>query len=257
MDTSMSQNSENDCQNNQANRDINITNNYGDSEDQEFINYKIISEIFDFLFKSNLPEIDSGNLENTNSLIHLKEKIPLNFPNDGEKDVEEMFTQLWNKKSLVEKYVKEENDDSEKIDGLILKFREYFIKLKKSKSHETEVEDISIFYAPRLIELCFQTAGIWEMGNKARMGLPYHIDRVVVRKDVDGKNGRLHAIVNPGSNGNFDANVVDTNGNIFVTLEGYRTSELPSPLDQELLSPLSNAMAETKPAKKSTKNKKK
>lgn len=146
MDTSMSQNSENDCQNNQANRDINITNNYGDSEDQEFINYKIISEIFDFLFKSNLPEIDSGNLENTNSLIHLKEKIPLNFPNDGEKDVEEMFTQLWNKKSLVEKYVKEENDDSEKIDGLILKFREYFIKLKKSKSHETEVEDISIFY---------------------------------------------------------------------------------------------------------------
>lgn len=142
----MSQNSENDCQNNQANRDINITNNYGDSEDQEFINYKIISEIFDFLFKSNLPEIDSGNLENTNSLIHLKEKIPLNFPNDGEKDVEEMFTQLWNKKSLVEKYVKEENDDSEKIDGLILKFREYFIKLKKSKSHETEVEDISIFY---------------------------------------------------------------------------------------------------------------
>ena len=142
----MSQKSGAYCQNNQAKGDIRITNNYGDSEDQEFMNYRIISEIFGFLFESNLPEIDSGDLENTNSLVHLKEKIPLNFSNDGEKDAKEMFTQLWNKKSLVEKYVKEENDDNEKIDGLILKFREYFIKLKKSKSHETEVEDISIFY---------------------------------------------------------------------------------------------------------------
>ena len=32
--------------------------------------------------------------------------------------------------------------------------------------------------APRLIELCFQTAGVWEMGIEGRMGLPQHIDRV-------------------------------------------------------------------------------
>ena len=32
--------------------------------------------------------------------------------------------------------------------------------------------------APRLIELCFQTAGFWEMGVQSRMGLPQHIDRV-------------------------------------------------------------------------------
>ena len=32
--------------------------------------------------------------------------------------------------------------------------------------------------APRLIELCFQTAGLWEMGVQGRMGLPQHIDRV-------------------------------------------------------------------------------
>ena len=30
--------------------------------------------------------------------------------------------------------------------------------------------------APRLIELCFQTAGIWEMGTTSRMGLPMHIN---------------------------------------------------------------------------------
>ena len=28
---------------------------------------------------------------------------------------------------------------------------------------------------PRLIELCFQTAGIWEMGTTSRMGLPSHM----------------------------------------------------------------------------------
>ena len=31
---------------------------------------------------------------------------------------------------------------------------------------------------PRLIELCFQTAGIWEMGTTSRMGLPSHIRHV-------------------------------------------------------------------------------
>ena len=31
---------------------------------------------------------------------------------------------------------------------------------------------------PRLIELCFQTAGIWELGTTGRMALPSHIDRV-------------------------------------------------------------------------------
>ena len=31
---------------------------------------------------------------------------------------------------------------------------------------------------PRLIELCFQTAGIEEMGTTGMMGLPAHIDRI-------------------------------------------------------------------------------
>ena len=32
--------------------------------------------------------------------------------------------------------------------------------------------------APRLIELCFQTAGVWELGDTGRMALPTHVDRV-------------------------------------------------------------------------------
>ncbi len=38
--------------------------------------------------------------------------------------------------------------------------------------------ELPTLMAPRLIELCFQTAGVWEMGAQGRMGLPQHIDRV-------------------------------------------------------------------------------
>ena len=39
--------------------------------------------------------------------------------------------------------------------------------------------------APRLIELCFQTAGLWEMGVEGRMGLPQHIDRVSLLRNPE------------------------------------------------------------------------
>ena len=34
--------------------------------------------------------------------------------------------------------------------------------------------------SPRLIELFFQTAGIWEIGRDGRFGLPQHVDRIVL-----------------------------------------------------------------------------
>ena len=38
--------------------------------------------------------------------------------------------------------------------------------------------ELPTLMTPRLIELCFQTAGIWEMGMQGSMGLPQHVDRV-------------------------------------------------------------------------------
>ena len=32
--------------------------------------------------------------------------------------------------------------------------------------------------APRLIELCFQTAGLWELGAQSRFGLPQDVQQV-------------------------------------------------------------------------------
>jgi hypothetical protein len=85
--------------------------------------------------------------------------------------------------------------------------------------------------APRLIELCFQTAGLLEMGTSGKMGLPLHVERVRLLRAPSGK-GRLFALVRSADAG-FEARVVDEEGHVYLALEGYRTVELPAPLDEE------------------------
>jgi len=104
--------------------------------------------------------------------------------------------------------------------------------------------ELPTLMAPRLIELCFQTAGIWEMGAQSRMGLPQHIDRVSLLRSPDLAEGRLYAMVTPNqAQGSFDAEVVDTAGNRFVQLSGYRTVAVPNSIVGEPLKALQMAMS--------------
>jgi hypothetical protein len=89
---------------------------------------------------------------------------------------------------------------------------------------------------PRLVELCFQTAGIAEMGSKGSMGLPMHMDALNIYKKPSGKK-RLFAVVNQ-VNGNYDASVVDSSGVVYLDLKGYSTSEFMTDIDKKLLEPL-------------------
>jgi len=106
--------------------------------------------------------------------------------------------------------------------------------------------ELPTFMAPRLIELCFQTAGVWEMGAQGRMGLPQHIDRVssLLLPAPESADTRLYAVVtsDPGR-GNFDAEVVDTKGNRYLHLSGYRTVAVPNAVDAEGLKALQAAMS--------------
>jgi acyl transferase domain-containing protein/NAD(P)-dependent dehydrogenase (short-subunit alcohol dehydrogenase family) len=106
--------------------------------------------------------------------------------------------------------------------------------------------ELPTLMAPRLIELCFQTAGVWEMGAQGRMGLPQHIDRVssLLLPAPDSADTRLYAVVtsDPGP-GNFDAEVVDTKGNRYLHLSGYRTVAVPNAVDAERLKALQAAMS--------------
>ena len=96
--------------------------------------------------------------------------------------------------------------------------------------------ELPTLMAPRLIELCFQTAGVWEMGVQGRMGLPLHIDRIssLLLPASESDGDRLYAVVTPDRiRGSFDAEVVDTKGNRYLQLSGYRTVALPSAVDAE------------------------
>ena len=98
--------------------------------------------------------------------------------------------------------------------------------------------------APRLIELCFQTAGIWEIGVQGRMGLPQHVDRVTMCRVTDPGEGRLYSVVTPHpGEGTFDAVVLDVKGRQYMQLSGYRTVALTSAVDAEPLEELHAVMA--------------
>ena len=82
---------------------------------------------------------------------------------------------------------------------------------------------------PRLLELCFQTAGVWEIAQSEQMGLPSSLERVVVYRPFAAANGaQIYAVVTPVEGGAaFDARVVDEHGNVYLDLTGYRTAKLP------------------------------
>ena len=102
--------------------------------------------------------------------------------------------------------------------------------------------DQQTLFAPRLIELCFQTAGLWEMSADGRMGLPQHLRQVRVFRPVESARGPLHAFIEPHrSEGGFDAEVVDADGNCYVQLSGYTTVALPESISGELLRALQAA----------------
>jgi len=92
---------------------------------------------------------------------------------------------------------------------------------------------------PRLIELCFQTSGLWEMSALGRLGLPLEIGRVSLLRTAETALTNLYAIVTPREEGTvFDAEVVDENGNQYLQLLGYRTVALSNGVDAEPLKAL-------------------
>jgi NAD(P)-dependent dehydrogenase (short-subunit alcohol dehydrogenase family)/acyl carrier protein len=106
-----------------------------------------------------------------------------------------------------------------------------------------EPGNLPTLVAPRLIELCFQTAGMWEMAVRSRMGLPHQIRKVRLLRSPEAAKSRLYAVATPNEDGSFDAQVVDEKGGLYLVLKGYRTMELPDPIDAELLKPLKSVIA--------------
>jgi hypothetical protein len=82
--------------------------------------------------------------------------------------------------------------------------------------------------APRLLELCFQAAGLWLLERKETMGLPTALGRARVYRPEAAGGKRLYVTVEARGDGDaFDARVVDEKGLVHAAVEGYRTVALP------------------------------
>ncbi len=95
---------------------------------------------------------------------------------------------------------------------------------------------VPLAIAPRLIELCFQTAGLWEMAVRHRMGLPLHVDSVSLYRDPEEAAGTLFAVVTPRQEC-FDVEVVDAAGTRYLQVSGYRTVTFREDVDAGLFAP--------------------
>jgi len=96
---------------------------------------------------------------------------------------------------------------------------------------------------PSLVELCMQTAGVWQIGKTGTLGLPFAI-RSLAFYPQELIKGPLYAQVRPVTREDgqvsFDAQVVDDQGRLYLEMKGYRTAPLPYTADPELLRPLQN-----------------
>jgi hypothetical protein len=103
---------------------------------------------------------------------------------------------------------------------------------------------LATIMSPRLIELCFQTAGLWELGVNGRMGLPHRVREVCLFSAPDPAQGGLYAVVTPHpTQESFDALVLDKNGNCYLRLAGYQTIGLPGAVDAKRLEQLQTVIS--------------
>jgi hypothetical protein len=100
------------------------------------------------------------------------------------------------------------------------------------------------------VELCFQTAGLWEAGRTGRLALPAHVGSVLLVSTApkDG-DGALLAVARAATGdadmqASFDCAVVDDDGRVILRIEDYRTVALPAELPDEIRKPLEVVMAD-------------
>ena len=120
-------------------------------------------------------------------------------------------------------------------------------KLNKKLPAFSEGEH-DLLSTPTLVELCFQTAGIWEIGKTGIMALPRSIESLTLyRQNVNG--AAIYAEVKPFRSANgelhFDARVVDSKGRLYLELKEYCTTPLPVTVEPNLLAPLKELMKDS------------
>ncbi|MHC1783772.1 MAG: SDR family NAD(P)-dependent oxidoreductase [Anaerolineaceae bacterium] len=111
---------------------------------------------------------------------------------------------------------------------------------------EIAADEPGLFNTPLLIELCFQTAGLWEAGSTGNLGLPHSIGELKVYRKY-AKGSAVYAMVQPKERDghlSFDARVMDARGNVYLEMTDYCTTPLPYPADVDLVAPMKTLLAD-------------
>jgi hypothetical protein len=101
--------------------------------------------------------------------------------------------------------------------------------MAESLPPDTEPVDAAALIAPRLLELCFQTVGVWEIKTRGTVALPSAVGVIrTYRQPSDADDKLLYALVEAMNDGRqFDAQVVDEDGHLYLEVASYETVQLP------------------------------
>ncbi len=106
-----------------------------------------------------------------------------------------------------------------------------------------EPSDLPVIASPRFVELCFQTASLAGLAIRSRLGLPYAFSELNLMSmpEMDPE-ATFFSIVTPNPDGTYDAKLISGKGDVYLILRGYKTMDLPDPIEAELLQPLQSAL---------------
>ncbi len=96
----------------------------------------------------------------------------------------------------------------------------------------------------RLVELCFQTAGLWDAATEGRMALPTAVQRLQVLRDPTSTTGPLYAWARASGPSTFDCEVVDGGGALVLRMDGYQSIPVPGPVPPHVAEALHAAYAD-------------
>ena len=89
--------------------------------------------------------------------------------------------------------------------------------------------ELTLVTAPRLVELCFQTAGLWQAGLEDRLALPMRVGSARVLAQPRRRAERCTPWLTRSAPESSTASSSIPRGTVIVRLDGYETIPLPTP----------------------------
>lgn len=132
-----------------AGRDVNIYQNFENSSNSNRVDDRVISEIFDHIEQLTLAaqpnDLNLSKEESVKKILHLTEKISLNFSEEDQKEFSSNIAEIWKIKIFVEDFIKIklENDET-KVLAIKNKLRMLYRTIKKTSSCESPIEDLRV-----------------------------------------------------------------------------------------------------------------